>query len=161
MVDATEISAMVAAAGVLVGVLYYILDMRNQSKLRQTDFGMRLYTSWVSKEMTEPWLKVMNLEFKDYDDFKKKYGTYLSENPENAALLSVLNSFLIMGLLLQKKLVDYEIVKQLPISMTWRKVKPLVEGIRKQFNSPGMYEEFEYLYNEMKKRRQKLNKHTS
>ena len=156
MADITEISAIVAAAGVMIGVVYYILDIRHQTKLRQTDMTMRLYTSWTSKEMTEPWLKVWNLEFADYDDFKRKYGTYLSENLENAAVLSVLNSFLIMGFLLQKKLVDYEIVRQLPIGMTWRKLKPIVEGVRKQFDNPSMYIEFEYLYNEMKKREQNL-----
>jgi hypothetical protein len=156
VVDLTEISAMVAAAGVMIGVVYYILDIRHQTKLRQTDLTMRLYTSWVSKEMTEPWLKVWNLEFADYDDFKRKHGPYLSDNSENAAVLSVLNSFVAMGFLLQKKLVDYEIVRQLPIEMTWNKLKPIVEGVRKQFNSTSMYEEFEYLYNEMKKREQKL-----
>jgi hypothetical protein len=43
MVGITEISAMVAAAGVLVGVIYYIMDMRNQTRIRQTDLVMRLY----------------------------------------------------------------------------------------------------------------------
>jgi xanthosine utilization system XapX-like protein len=156
MLDVTEISAMVAAAGVLVGVIYYILDIRNQAKKRQTDLTMRMYTSWVSEEMTKPFLKVWNLEFTDYNDFKKKYGTYLSDNPENAALLSVINSFTIVGLLLQKKLVDPEILSHLPVSMTWNKVKPIVEGVRKETNDPNWYEEFEYLYNEVKKREQKL-----
>ena len=156
VVDITEISAMVAAAGVMVGVIYYILDIRHQTRIRQTDFTMRLYTSWVTKEMTEPWLKVWNLEFTNYDDFKRKYGTYLSENSENAAVLSVLNGFIVMGFLLRKKLVDYEIVRQLPIEMTWNKVKPIVEGVRKQFDFPSMYEEFEYLYNEVIKREQQL-----
>jgi len=41
MVDITEISAMVAAAGVLVGVAYYIQDMRSQSRIRQTDLTLR------------------------------------------------------------------------------------------------------------------------
>jgi xanthosine utilization system XapX-like protein len=156
MDDLTEISAMVAAAGVLVGVIYYILDIRNQAKKRQTDLTMRMYTSWVSEEMTKPFLKVWNLEFTDYNDFKKKYGTYLSDNPENAALLSVINSFTIVGLLLQKKLVDPEILSHLPVSMTWNKVKPIVEGVRRETNDQNWYEEFEYLYNEVKKREQKL-----
>ena len=147
---------MVAAAGVLVGVIYYILDIRNQAKKRQTDLTMRMYTSWVSEEMTKPFLKVWNLEFTDYNDFKKKYGTYLSDNPENAALLSVINSFTIVGLLLQKKLVDPEILSHLPVSMTWNKVKPIVEGVRRETNDQNWYEEFEYLYNEVKKREQKL-----
>ena len=37
MFDITEISAIVAAAGVLFGVAYYILDMRHQTKVRQTE----------------------------------------------------------------------------------------------------------------------------
>ncbi len=147
---------MLASASVVAAAIYYVLQIRHQTKIRQTDLTMRLYTSWVSKEMTEPWLKVWNLEFSDYDDFKRKYGTYLSENSENEAVLSVLNSFNTMGFLLQKKLVDYEIVRQLPISMTWNKVKPIVEGVRKQSNDASWYREFEYLYNEMKKREQKL-----
>jgi len=155
MLDITQISAVVAAIGVLVGVVYYILDMRNQSKLKQTELTMRLYTSWVSEEMTKPFLKVWNLEFTDYDDFKKKYGTYLSDNEENAAVLSVLNSFLALGLLLQKRLVDPELLSHLPVLMTWNKVKPIVYGVRKQFNDPTMYQEFEYLYREMKNREQK------
>jgi hypothetical protein len=141
---------------VFAAAVYYILQIRYQSKVRLTDLTMRMYTSWVSEELTKPWLKVWNLEFADYDDFKKKYGTYLSDNPENAALLSVINSFTIMGLLLQKKLVDLEILSHLPISMTWNKVKPIVEGVRKETNDQGWYEEFEYLYNENRKRGQEL-----
>jgi len=154
MVDIQTVSIAIASAGVFAAAIYYVLQIRHQTKMRQTDLTMRMYTSWVSEELTKPWLKVWNLEFTDYDDFKKKYGTYLSDNPENAALLSVINSFLIMGLLLQKKLVDPEILSHLPVFMTWNKVKPIVEGVRKETNDPNWYEEFEYLYNEMKKREQ-------
>ena len=154
MVDIQTVSIAIASAGVFAAAIYYVLQIRHQTKMRQTDLTMRMYTSWVSEELTKPWLKVWNLEFTDYDDFKKKYGPYLSDNPENAALLSVINSFLIMGLLLQKKLVDPEILSHLPVFMTWNKVKPIVEGVRKETNDPNWYEEFEYLYNEMKKREQ-------
>ena len=148
------VSIAIASAGVFLAAMYYIFQIRHQTRIRQTDLTMRMYTSWVSEELTKPWLKVWNLEFTDYDDFKKKYGTYLSDNPENAALLSVINSFTIIGLLLQKKLVDPELVSHLPVSMTWNKVKPIVEGVRKESNDPSWYEEFEYLYNEVKKREQ-------
>jgi hypothetical protein len=155
MADIQTVSIAVASAGVFVAAIYYILQIRHQTRLRQTDLTMRLYTSWVSKELTEPWLKVWNLEFTDYDDFKKKYGTYLSDNPENAALLSVINSFTIIGLLLQKKLVDPELVSHLPVVMTWNKVKPVIEGVRRESDDPSWYKEFEYLYNEVKKREQR------
>jgi len=35
-------------------------------------------------------------------------------------------------------------------------MKPIAEGMRKQYNQPDWYEWFEYLYNEMKKREQRL-----
>ena len=47
MVDATEISAIIAAAGVLIGVAYYILDMRHQGQERQTDLLVRI-VPWVN-----------------------------------------------------------------------------------------------------------------
>jgi hypothetical protein len=154
MVDIQTVSIAVASASVVVGVIYYAFQIRHQSKMRQTDLTMRMYTSWVSEELTKPWLKVWNLEFADYDDFKRKYGPYLSDNPENAALLSVINSFTIMGLLLQRRLVDPEMLSHLPVSMTWNKVKPIVEGVRKETKDPNWYEEFEYLYSELKRREQ-------
>jgi hypothetical protein len=40
-------------------------------------------------------------------------------------------------------------------AMAWEKVKPLVEGFRKQSKMPKAFEWFEYLYNEMKKREQR------
>jgi hypothetical protein len=55
MVDITEISAMIAAAGVLVGVVYYILDMRNQTRMSQTDLTMRLYQGILTKEVLNYW----------------------------------------------------------------------------------------------------------
>ena len=149
MVDIQTVSIAIASAGVFAAAVYYVLQIRHQTRIRQTDLTMRMYTSWVSEELTKPWLRVWNLEFTDYDDFKRKYGTYLSDNPENSALLSVINSFTIIGLLLQKKLVDPEILSHLPVSMTWNKVKPIVAGVRKETKDPSWYEEFEYLYNEL------------
>jgi hypothetical protein len=73
MVDIYEISAVVAAIGVLIGVVYYILDMRNQAKNRQTDLVMKLYSELGSKEYVEAMPKFFLLEFKDYNDFRNKY----------------------------------------------------------------------------------------
>jgi hypothetical protein len=38
----------------------------------------------------------------------------------------------------------------------WEKVKPIIKGYRKASNQPTYLWDFEYLYNEMKKREQKL-----
>jgi hypothetical protein len=156
MLDVTEISAIVAAAGVLVGVVYYILDMRHQNRVRQTDLIMRLYSTWQSKELSDATLKVWNLEFKDYDDFVKKYGPWYSETEVYSAYRMVCNFFASVAILYVEKLMDIKMVVRLfglPATRTWEKVQLLIEGGRKQ-QSPHMYEDFEYLYNEIKKREQ-------
>ncbi|UCB61125.1 MAG: hypothetical protein JSW72_03475, partial [Candidatus Bathyarchaeota archaeon] len=60
-----------------------------------------------------------------------------------------------MGYLLKRKLVDFGIVDLEPVTITWEKTKPIIEGLREEYN-PRMYEFFEYLYKETKKRSQKL-----
>jgi hypothetical protein len=158
VVDITEISAVVAAAGVLVGVVYYILDMRHQNRVRQTDLIMRLYSTWTSKEFSDATLRVWNLEFKDYDDFVKRYGPWFSETEVYSAFRMVCNFLGSIGILYREKLVDIKMLARvfgLQVTVTWEKVRLLVEGGRKQW-SPQMHDDFEYLYDEMKKREQKL-----
>jgi hypothetical protein len=158
VVDITEISAVVAAAGVLVGVVYYILDMRHQARTRKTEMVMRLYSAWQSKELSDATLKVWNLEFKDYDDFVKRYGPWYSETEVYSAFRMVCIFFDGIGILLLRKLVDIEMVSSIllmPITTTWEKVRLLIEGGRRQLN-PYLFRDFEYLYNEVKKREPQL-----
>ena len=153
MVDVTEISAVVVAAGVLIGVVYYVLQMRHQEKMRKTDLVIRLYSTWESKEFSEATLKTWNLGFKDYDDFVKKYGPWYSETEVYTALRMVCSFFELVGILLSSNLVDVNMVANtfgIPIETTWEKIKPLAEGGRKTYG-PYLYYNFECLYNEMKK----------
>jgi hypothetical protein len=54
MVEITEISVFVAVAGVLVGIIYYILQMRYQNNVRKADLLIRLYSATNSKEIMDP-----------------------------------------------------------------------------------------------------------
>ena len=146
------VSIAIASAGVFVAAVYYILQIRHQTKIRQTDLVIRLYSTYGSKEFHEAWATVRELEFKDYDDFMKKYGW-------SAAMSEVGLFFEGVGVLLHKKLVDISMLDDLftgPVKMTWEKMKPMIEGHREQRKYPQFYEWLEYLYNELKKREQKL-----
>ena len=162
MVDIYQISAVVAAVGVVIGVVYYILDMRNQDRKRQTDLVMQLYSELGSKEYVEAMPKLFLLEFKDYEDFKQKYSPSTFVTSEAATSYSMICYFFEkVGLLLHRKLIEIELVDDLfsiAITGCWEKVRPIVEGIRKERNIPQYWEWFEYLYDEMKKREQKLKK---
>ena len=161
VVDITEISAMVAAAGVMIGVVYYILEIRHQARTRQTDLVMKLYSEIGSKEYVEAYRHFFtNLEFKDYEDFRNRYPiTTFRASPAYVSYNMYCFFFERVGILLHRKLIDIELVDDLfslLIKYDWEKAKPIVEGIRKEFNMPQYWEYFEYLYNEMKKRQQQL-----
>ena len=159
MVDITEISAMLAAAGVLVGVVYYLLDIRNQAMMRKTDLITRLYSTFGGEEHQRAGKKVSKIDYEGYDDFVKKYGAPNSEEPIPMALDKVLYFYEEVGVLLSKKLVDIDLIDQLMgynIMMIGTKTMPIIEEARKRLNLPRVWTNFEYLYNEIKKREQKL-----
>jgi hypothetical protein len=157
MVDIQTISIAIASASVVAGIVYYAFQVRHQIKLRQTDLIMRLYSTWGSDEYLEALSKFMTTEFKDYSDFKKKYVTSptgFSEKPEFIASNKIGAFFQGIGVLLQMKLIDISLAKRLfgrSTMYTWEKMKPIVEGYRKE-GYPQIFADFEYLYNEMKKR---------
>lgn len=148
MLDITEISAIVAAAGVLVGVLYYILDMRNQNKMRQMDFIMRMPSSFIGKEVFETLATVAKTEYKNYDDFEQKCGIEARQ---------ISGFFEDLGLLVKRKIIHVNLVAQrYEVSDIYEKLKPWIEESRKRANNnPRLYEWFEYLYNELQKREQR------
>jgi hypothetical protein len=156
--DIPSISAIVAAVGVLVGVVIAVVELRNLVKQRQTDLVTRLSRDIaVDERALDAFVDIMEADFDDYDDFLKKYGKFISKNQVPMSFMMIGNSFEQIGVLLRNKLIDASLVDQLfPISIMWDKMKPLVEDMRKEYRDPTFFEWFEYLYNEMEKREQKL-----
>jgi hypothetical protein len=150
MLDIPSISAIIAAAGVLVGVLFTYEQVRDLVRNRQTELVMSLYRDFGNKDFQEAWQKIMSSEYKDYHDYAEKCG--LDE------AYQVVMLFEGIGTLLHMRLVNINLVQHLvsgPIISTWEKMKPVIEGHRQKMNQPQFCEWFEYLYNEMKKREQK------
>jgi len=153
MVDITEISAVIAAAGVLFGVVYYILDMRNQSKMRRTDLLVRLCSAFQTKDWLEAWSVVDGSSLGQTTiDINKIRAEHRDVEVNEVCLF-----FDEIGNLLQMRLVDIELVEKMlhgHIKRIWERMKPAVEEVRKRRNDPRLVEGFEYLYNEIKKREQ-------
>ena len=150
------VSILVTSAGLLIAALYYVLQIRHQTKMRQTDLVMRLYTTFGSKEYLEAYTNVRTMEFKDYNDFEEKYGW------TDVSLIGVF--FEGVGVLLHRELIDIELVDDLftgPTKIIWNKIRQLVEVTREKASYPQLYEWFEYLYNELQKREQQLASKTA
>lgn len=151
MVDIQTVSIAIASTGVFVAAIYYILQLRHQTRTRQTDLVFRLYTAFGSKEMRKTWEKVTTREDLDFESYRKKFG--LTDVNEVGWFFEG------VGVLLYRGLIDIAVVDDLfssPIKISWEKMKHIAEGERKQFGRPQIWEWWEYLYNEMQKREQKL-----
>jgi hypothetical protein len=130
MVDVSTVSIAIASAGVLAGVIYYVLEIRHQSRLRRTESVIRL-SPWFNmnaREVQEAVTQVCSIEYKNYEDYLERY----SEKPEHMTLKILGNYFEGIGILVDRKLVEID--------------------MRKDIGDPHMFRFWEYLYNEMKKR---------
>jgi len=155
--DIASISTVVAAGGVIVGVILAILELRNITKTRQMELIMSIYSRLSTREFLDTWEKMRTTDFEDYDEYVKKHG------------LTDLNIvgwvFEGLGFLLHRRFLDIDTVRELiseSTKMTWEKVKPMAEDVRKQLSQrkfgeyTPLYQWWEYLYNELKKREQTL-----
>jgi hypothetical protein len=161
--DIASISAVVAATGVLIGVVLTILELRNLVKTRQMDLLMDLYLSWDTEDMKKATGRFLGLEIENYNDFVKKHGPVVSVEPERSQIWNDIDRigwfFNGAGFLVQGKFVDIKSVDDLlgyGVVLAWEKMKPLVEGWREEYNMPKSFGWFEHLANEIKKREQTL-----
>ena len=163
MLDIPSISAIVAAIGVLVGVVFAVMELRHLVKQRKTDLVTRLSSEFsTSRQFLEAFVDTLEVEFRDYDDFVKRYGKPISKNEVPMSFMTMGNFFEQIGTLFRNKLIDASLISQIfPICEVWEKMEPLVEGMRKEYHFPTLFDQFEYLYDEMKKREQKLQQSTA
>ena len=155
MVDIQTISIVVASASIMLAAVYYVLQIRHQTRIRKTDLLTRLLSIYGSREHTEALMRVLALEFRDYNDFVRKYGPIPSLNPDTVAFRMISMFAEELGMLLRRGLIDPDMAYSVfSVGILWEKLKPIVEGVRKHFDEPRLFEDFEYLYNEMKKREQ-------
>jgi len=158
-IDIQTVSIAIASASVTLAAFYYVWQIRHQSKIRQTDLVIKISEYGARKDFLEACTDIFDADFKDYDDFVKKYGPPFSKKPIPTSFFIVSNFMERIGVLLRNKLLDISMVSQLiTVTNFWEKMKPVIEGIRREENNESYYEHFEYLYNEMKKREQKLSK---
>jgi len=153
MVELSFLRDMVAIFGVIAGFCYYILVLRNQIKTRQA----QLFSS-LSKDFSDydSWLRnrdLLYMEWDDYDDFEKKYGS--DTNPvayaKRLAVWTLCNN---LGILLKENLVDEEMVYDSiggSIMLMWDKWEPIIQEQRIRYMGPNFMEHHEYLINRMRK----------
>jgi len=146
--DIPSISAIIAAAGVLVGVTLTVMELRNLVKQRQTDLITNLYSIYSSEGFQKEWYKFMTEETDDYNTYRKKHEV---EIPPSALFFNEI------GILLSERLIDLHLVNRLfggVVMNYWKKAKPMLESGRRELNQPRWGWGLEYLCNEIQKLQQ-------
>jgi hypothetical protein len=152
----STISVIIASVSVTLGVIYYFLNSRRAGKREKIDMVMRLYMSYNNKEFHKADSLVLTADFKDYDDFREKYGPPTGQKPIHLAIRQISGAYELLGFLLHRKLIDLSIVQTVfQIDRHWEKLRPIVEAARTEFNDPTFLIYFEYLYNEWKTSQEK------
>jgi hypothetical protein len=165
MVSIEEIQAayyMVAATGVLVAAIYYILNLRVSQKNQALTLEVRqadIIKSWASTISLKETVKafsdvVFNQEYSTFEEWAKKYGHDNLEAYNNYNItMNLSNSY---GVLYEKKLMDIETIEKLCHTLTilliWRKLEPVIKGMRRLYNEPNYCLPFEHLAEAISKR---------
>ena len=155
-----SVSYIAGSAGVCVAAIFYVLNLRiSQRNMKQTldtrefQLLMQLSEFITTKEGMKNYLEFVMMEWKDYDDFEKKYGSDV--NPDSYALRETMAGWLNKaGILLRYGMIDRELLYDyygfVPIGL-WNKYCEIIRIQREHYAIPELYRDWEYLYDEMVK----------
>ena len=103
MIELSFVRDLVAIFGVITGLTYYILTVRNTRKARETQIYLSIYSQFREKGFLIQWADIMhNWEWKDWEDWMEKYGP--TTNPDAyATFTSVGSLFYTLGFLQKMK----------------------------------------------------------
>jgi len=149
VVDIQTVSIAIASASIVVAVIYYILQIRNQSKMRTMDLVLRLDLVFEGNEFKEAYYTAMERDIKEYDTYSGFSSKWRAES-------KVCGFFATLGFLLRRKLINPDFAyTAFPTIVTWEKMRFFIEKVREYYHGQH-FQNFEYLYNETKKYEQKL-----
>jgi len=149
MAEFTEIQAayyMVAATGVLVAAVYYVLNMRANSKARQAQMFMGIYERFNTPEAIDSSIRLLNLKVKDFDEFHR----LLNESNADGRSLNWYSAYYEgLGVLVREKFIDIRLVSLLmygELKWFWEKYGSYWRQYRVAESYPRAMVEGEFLY---------------
>jgi hypothetical protein len=169
MVDLETINLLVQIVGVsaaaiatVVGVRSYIVSNKRAQETRdreletqQAQLFMQVYNNYLDKIVDDE-MTLYRMEYKDYDDFMKKYGW--ESNPEFFNKFNKFVSYLEgVGVLVKRGLIDQSMVYDLNgglVRWYWEKSKPFWVEFRVRNNEPDTVQYTEYLYERLRQAEQ-------
>jgi hypothetical protein len=159
------ISVMSAATAAVIGVRSYINSNKRAGEAKQKEqetrdreletrklqFVTSITSQLLSEEGQRRYGELMNMEWKDYDDFERKYGS--DYNLDNTAKrMSVWKTYNTLGMLVREKLIEPEVIYRIndvnPCYM-WSKFKDIMPEWQKRYGGGEVFSDFEFLSDEL------------
>jgi hypothetical protein len=141
-----SVSYIAGSLGVCIAAIYYVINLNETRKTRKMQFLQQNLTN-MNEEGYLNYVTLMNMEWKDYDDFERKYGS--DNNPEayskRLALWSYYNN---LGYLVSEGLIDSDTLFDMQGEGTiwqWMKWEPIIKEIRIRYKQPELAKWFDYL----------------
>jgi len=153
-----SISSVATALGVCIAAAYYILNLRNTQKnmqltldTRRVDLIVSLTSRLINAEGRKAYQELINYEWKNYDDFERKYGSDfdIESSSKRYATWFAYNS---IGLMIRRGMVSSEDIYDMgmfPGVFLWEKYKSVIEEIRKRYFGNDYLKDLELLSKEM------------
>jgi hypothetical protein len=136
-------------AGLLVGISYYILSLRNQNRARKTQLYLQMINKFSEPDFIEALGKLNDLEWSTAEDFIEDWRT-----PEGRMTIRTLgNWYEGLGVLVKENLLEMRVVALLVTGLViqfWDKFIPVIDEVREALEWPRFYIEAEYLYDQLK-----------
>ena len=157
MIELSVIRDLVTIFGVLAGLTYYVMTVRNANKARKIQLLMQLREAQSDTEYLKGVMEVSKAEWEDYDDFLKKYDS--SVNPDHWVKRTTMWNYMDgIGYLVKQNLIDlesvYHLMQGIYVITSWLKWGPIIVKHREHYDIPDYMIWFEYLADEMSKMRE-------
>ena len=156
MVDVTYqmVLSTLQTLSIMVGISYYILALRNQTRAREAQVYTQIWDKFSDPEFLRRYFVVQDRQWTDFDDYIKQYGSLRYLDPElYAENVSVGVYYEGIGVLVKNGYIDVQTVADILGTMVltwWDKMSPLMKEYRVKLNNPRAYLYAEYLYNKVK-----------
>ncbi len=155
--DVAIASIIIACVSVVVAAILAIVQMRDQNQTRQAQLFMDLYGKYITPEFHKRWMQIVSIP--EDDILKDKGGLTIFLKGEadietSAEFNSLFSFFEGIGLLVNKKLIDINLVAELlssTVIWVWERISEAVIESRQALGRPQIYEWFEYLYQEIQR----------
>ena len=147
MLSISDDAAIISAIGVILGVVFVVIQLRHMEMHRYLDISMKLFEWAESDRLRKAFRWIENeFQFQDYDKYKAQEATdsEASDYPHEVTAF-----FEQIGFLVEKRFVDLDIIDDRlgsHIVSSWKTLEPWIMAVRKEKENNEFGRHFQRLY---------------